>query len=364
MPSRPARRVRWRPPAVLLDAAVAVLTVAALWIPAGGMHYAERPALLLLPLIAIVGTLLRRRWPRWAIALALGASLGATGLGLSADPGVLAAYALYPLAQTRARRVFPPAAAVAIGLSLLGVLLLSAGPGAERARDVLLASLALSASWALGACLRAELERSRSDASAAERARLARDVHDVLSQSLGTIGVRAGVAAHVTTLDDAALRGELRAIEESARTATHQLRELLSAVRADDDIPPAPLDARLAEAARLGSDAGLPTSLTLSAPLPDSAVLHSTIDRVAREAVVNAVRHARATACAITVTSDDDAVVLRVHNDGAVAATAEEGHGLRGCRERVALLGGSFTAGPGEAGGWDVLARIPHRRTA
>ena len=301
------------------------------------------------------------------------ATTSAWMLGVTADPFVLTAVALFVVAERQGSQRFPwwmlgaggGVAVAALGLSAEGV--------ENRFRGMLLGALVLGASWFLGVRTRQVHEEAAARSRAEERLRLARDVHDVLSHSLGTIGMRAGIAAHVPTFGEAELRAVLREVEEGARSSLAELKGVLQRERAGGEELSAPflsaqslaaqslsaqslsaqsLCAALADIARSAERADVRTRLDLTGDLDElPAAVRTTVYRLVQEAVTNAVRHASATSLVITARAAADRVHLEVRDDGRGAAPGfREGHGLTGMRERVALLGGTLqleTAAPG-----------------
>lgn len=249
------------------------------------------------------------------------------------------------------------------------LLIASLGLDAEgvegRFRGLLLSAVVLSASWVLGVRTRQVRVEVAARSRAEERLRLARDVHDVLSHSLGTIGVQAGVAAHVSSLSEDDLRVLLRDIEGDARESLKELKELLQRERAGDaDADWAPsslrLTALLEDIGQSAERAGLRTRLDIAA-LVDAlpAAAGSTVHRVVQEAVTNAIRHASASSLVIAVRVSDDGVNVEVRDDGHGAPDGlREGYGLTGMRERIALAGGTLSVAA-TARGFSVAATLP-----
>jgi signal transduction histidine kinase len=250
---------------------------------------------------------------------------------------------------------------------------------------------ALFASWAAGAVLlggsvlsrraeRAALEeRARHLAEtrdeearrrvAEERVRIARDLHDSVAHTLASISVQAGVGAHV--LDDRPddARAALVAIKHTSRDALTELRSTLGMLRSDDMAtlePRAGLD-RLPSLVETSRAAGLPVDLRTEGEaraLPPD--LDAAAFRIVQESLTNVIRHAGAARATVAVRHGDDRLEIEVTDDGhgpvdgnEVVGSAGGGHGLAGMRERVALLGGEFDAGPRPSGGYRVLARLP-----
>ena len=211
---------------------------------------------------------------------------------------------------------------------------------------------------------RAEREQELRDEQAriGERARIAREMHDVLAHKVSLIALHAG-ALEVNT-EDARVRDSAALIRTTAAQAMTDLREVLGVLRAggelDEDLRPHDEDVeRVVEASRA---AGVRVTLTVDAPpLPDA--LGRTVHRVVQEALTNVHKHARGAATTVAITGDaTGGVTIEVTNQRPVAAGSllpGAGAGLAGLRERVALVGGTLDAGPTAAGGWRVAAWLP-----
>ncbi|HZF91540.1 sensor histidine kinase [Streptomyces sp.] len=206
-------------------------------------------------------------------------------------------------------------------------------------------------------------------AVAAERRRIARELHDIVAHHITTMQLMAGGARSVLARDPEAAREALVTLEGAGRMALREMRQLLDVLRAGDEAdeePTAPqpgvadLDRVVAEARR----AGLPTVLEVRGedrPLPPSLGL--TVFRIVQEALTNARRHAGSGARAVVrLTYAPDGLVVDVADDGRGADagfTDGAGYGLIGMRERVMLHGGALRAGPLDEGGFHVSARLP-----
>jgi len=210
-----------------------------------------------------------------------------------------------------------------------------------------------------------ELERARV-AWAAERGRIAREMHDVVAHGMSVVHMRATSARYrIEGLDERAA-AEFDGIAEQARDALREMRGLLGVLRDEDGVLTAPqpdLDAlpSLIEATRA---AGTTIDATLDPvePAPPAPV-QLALYRVAQESLSNAVRHARGADVTVTLRRTGDEILLRVANGpGAAALPPSEsgGHGLRGMRERLTSVSGSLAHGPDENGGYVVEARVPH----
>ena len=213
----------------------------------------------------------------------------------------------------------------------------------------------------------AQVEGARR-AVADERLRIAQELHDVLAHSLGVIALQAGVGAHVIDADPIEAKASLVAVAQRSRTALTDVRRILGALRdhADDaGYHPAPgLDAVGDLAAELTA-AGLPVEVHVEGDrnrIP--AALDLTAYRLVQESLTNVVKHAGPAHAQVTVRYQLGAVTIEVVDDGHPAAVGDDrakpGHGQLGMRERVAVFGGSITAGARAGGGYRVAARLPY----
>ena len=214
------------------------------------------------------------------------------------------------------------------------------------------------------------LEEERRLAEAAvqeERARIARELHDVVAHSVSVVAVQAGAAQAVLDSDPDRAREPLGAIESSARDALVEMRRLLGVLRTAEEEPslaPQPGLADLPAVAARVTAAGLPVELSVEgepAPLPAGVDLAAL--RIVQEALTNSLRHARASCARVTVCHRPAAVELTVADDGGGGPTGRPGgHGIVGMRERVALYGGELSVGPGDTGGYVVHAVLPREQ--
>ena len=203
-----------------------------------------------------------------------------------------------------------------------------------------------------------------------ERARLARDLHDVVAHSMSIVHMQALSAPfRLEGLSEEATQ-EFTEIARSARSALGEMRQLLGALRPDDataELAPQPQVADVAGLAELLERAGTTVGVHVDAGIhAASPVAQLTMYRVVQEALSNVVRHAPGASARVTLTSGPDHALVVVENTtarlagpAAKAPVDPGGQGLRGMRERVELLGGSVTYGPTPDGGFVVEARIP-----
>ena len=210
-----------------------------------------------------------------------------------------------------------------------------------------------------------ERELTSAQAVALDRVRIARELHDVVAHHVSVMGVQAGAARTVFEHDPAQAKQMLGAVEESARSAITELRQLLETLRDHDggDVPstlsPAEIPA-LVEASRA---AGLPTEYTVvGSPVAVPGLIGVTLYRIAQEALTNVRRHAGAHITAdVRLRYDDDTVELEVTNTGRMVAQPRPGLGTLGMRERTIAAGGVIEIGPREKGGFRVRASFPLR---
>ena len=214
---------------------------------------------------------------------------------------------------------------------------------------------------------RARDERARA-AVAEERARMARELHDILAHTLSTMVLQAGAARQVLRSDPATVEELLLSIERTGREALGEVRRLLGLLRANDDaggLGPQPTLASIDGLIEETSKAGLPVDLRVEGePVALSAGLDLSAYRIVQEALTNALKHAGPARAQVVIRYGDHDLELAISDDGAGARAGPAdgqagGHGLLGVQERVALLGGSMTAGPREGGGYALRARLP-----
>ncbi|MGN6172196.1 MAG: sensor histidine kinase [Streptosporangiaceae bacterium] len=215
---------------------------------------------------------------------------------------------------------------------------------------------------------RAEVERARR-AVLEERTRIARELHDVVAHHMSLIAVRAETAPYRLTGLPESARAEFGSLSEVAREALAEMRRLLGVLRDDQpaDLAPQPELADLPSLVDTARQAGL--SVDLSVPTGLERVPSGVgvcAYRIVQESLSNASLHAPGAAVSVSVGHGQGAVTLRGANGPGAApdpAVHEHehgpGHGLTGMRERVALLGGSLSAGPSPDGGFVVSAMLP-----
>jgi signal transduction histidine kinase len=214
-----------------------------------------------------------------------------------------------------------------------------------------------------------EAERTRDETARRkameERLRIARELHDSLTHSISVIQVQAGVASHLARKRGEDVPQALLAIQEAGADAARELRTTLSVLRSEDDGDSsglAQLDGLVARA----EGAGLPVKVTVTGA---ERALPSEVDqaayRIVQEALTNVSRHAGEACASVQLRYTTETFSVQVDDDGAGTTNGAglrptgTGLGLIGMRERVTALGGRLRAGPGDGGGFQVLAEFP-----
>jgi signal transduction histidine kinase len=241
--------------------------------------------------------------------------------------------------------------------------------------------LSAAAAWLLVVLTAAELGRARLErgqrerrarAEAAsrlateERLRIARELHDVLAHHVSLINVQAGTALHLLDSQPGVARDALTAIKASSKEVLVELRGMLGMLRGvDEQAPrtPTPGLAGLDELVERIRSVGIPVDVRRAGtPRPLAAAVDTAAFRIAQEALTNVHRHSGAANATVSLTFTPDGVTVQVDDDGTGAGAADQGatgSGLAGMRERVAALGGRFSAGDRPEGGFRVRADLP-----
>jgi len=199
----------------------------------------------------------------------------------------------------------------------------------------------------------------------AERARIASELHDVVTHNVSVMVVQAGAARKVLASSPGDAEEALLAVEAGGRTALAELRSLLGLLSPDGDgqgqaaLRPQPGLAELSALIGRVSAAGLPVRLRVSGeprPLPPGADLAAY--RVVQEALTNVLRHAGESAVSVLIAWGEH-LVITVSDDGTRSSGGPPGRGLLGLRERLSIYGGELDAGPRPGGGWQLRAVMP-----
>jgi signal transduction histidine kinase len=240
--------------------------------------------------------------------------------------------------------------------------------------DIGFGTLFVGTPWAAGVAIRLRRERERTlvveseQAIARERARIARELHDVVSHAISVTVLQARGGRAMIGRDEEAVRDALDAIEQTNTAALSDMRRLLAVLRDTDSdagdgrAAPQPSLANLDRLVEQVRRAGLPIELSITGepgPVPPGVDLSAY--RIVQESLTNVMKHSGGGATAtVTIAYSADDLRVTVTDDGRGAATPNgSGHGLAGIRERVAVIGGTVVAEPAAAGGFEVRARLP-----
>lgn len=252
-------------------------------------------------------------------------------------------------------------------------LLLSAAPGGVLWPHVAQAALILGVVWALGETTRrwarrVETAAVRSErAVAAERVRIARELHDIVAHHLSVISLQAGAAEYVLDVDPAAARNAIVTVGGASRDALLDMRRLLNVLRVDQhgepDLRPQPGLAQLDELVERTRSAGLPVVVTVTgSPRALPAGVDLCAYRVAQESLTNVLKHAGPARARVDLRYQERTIELAITDDGSKRPPyrgSPDSYGISGMRERADLYGGVLTAGPNPAGGFAVILRLP-----
>jgi signal transduction histidine kinase len=224
----------------------------------------------------------------------------------------------------------------------------------------------VEADEAKGRAARAEREREERARSAVteERARIARELHDVVGHSVSVMTVQASAVRRLLRPEQQREREALLIVEQTGREALAEMRRMVGVLRRPEEAPalaPQPSLEHLGKLVEQAREAGLPVDLRVEGePLPLPAGVDLTAYRLVQEGLTNALKHARAERAQVLVRYSDGDIEVTVSDDGQGAGSGDGGgHGLVGMRERVAVYGGELEAGPRPEGGYRLRAKLP-----
>ncbi|MER5320690.1 sensor histidine kinase [Streptosporangium roseum] len=206
------------------------------------------------------------------------------------------------------------------------------------------------------------LETLREQAAMAERARIAREMHDIVAHSVSMIAVQAETAPYTLGDLDDRVKQEFAEIATSARTTLTEMRRLLGVLRADITTAPetAPQPGLAVLPELVERHEGVVDLDIVGEPVPVPQAVDVSAYRIVQEALTNARVHAPGARVSIELTYRPSLLVLRITDDGpGPSGDTPNGHGLVGMRERALALGGWFNAGPGPGGGFLIQAGLP-----
>ena len=395
MPLMDRRDLALRLRRVALDwlAPIAILVIGIVGV-SGHPHSVQYPGApirhLAFLVVSVAALGVRRRAPLLAPCLVIVVMTWWTSLWPAGTQGpfegfVLLVGAAYCLGSIRDRRKLAIGAGVLLAWFVLG---LTVGLVGGRVGDVAPIAVWLPVGFGVGylisrrteqaheareatRVLAAEQERQTTRAIEDERARIARELHDVVAHGLSVIVVQAVAerrSLHGPKVDEASIEAALSSIEKTGRDALVDLRRLLGLLRRTDDpmaLRPQPGLGQLDELVSSVREAGLQVDVEFSgdrSELPPG--LDLTAYRIVQEALTNVLKHADAHCVRVGIAFQRTHLDLEVSDDGSPGARggiagAGPGHGLIGMRERVNVFGGTVTAGATAGGGWTVHARLP-----
>lgn len=344
----------------------------------------HRPLLAMIGLLATVPIAFRCAYPLAAYLVTWLAVFGIVQLTPQFDDQsvifvLVFVFALYSFgANARGRQAW--AAAVLIPFAITAFVTDDGDP--FHWGDIVFASLIIGGPWAAGLTIRlrrqsersltlraVELERDQEAharaAVADERARIARELHDVVAHAISVVVVQSRGGRKVLDRDPEAARTAFDSIERTGEQALGEMRRLLGMLRDDDGQSRAPQPSleRLETLADEMRAAGLPVELEVEGTpngIPPGVDVSGY--RIVQEALTNVLKHAGPTVAHVGVRFSPDAVAIDVVDDGRGAVTGPgTGNGLLGIKERVAVVGGEVDAGPRPDGGFAIHARLPYR---
>jgi signal transduction histidine kinase len=321
----------------------------------------------LLAVVIVAPILTHRRFPRASVAVCLSAvAIYAAGRYV-AYPGYVIFVLTFDIALHSDEQVSVPtlfASGVVLGVAV----------DLQPAEVAVLATYIASEVFVGGAWLAGwnfRRRRARWTELQARTERAERELHDVIAHSMSVIAVQSGVGNHVIDTQPAEARQALAAIEATSRAALTEMRRLLGVLRQEGEprgsLTPAPGLADLSSLATQVQDAGLQIWINVEGQrgsVPPGIDLSAY--RVIQEALTNVIKHAASAAATVTICYRDDSVTVEVANQAPAVPVAHvpaprtgAGHGIIGMRERVAVFGGEFAAGPRPGGGFQVRACFP-----
>jgi signal transduction histidine kinase len=367
----------------LIDSVPATILVLAGLAAVIGQHQLWQIPLVLGLTIPVV---VRRQYPLTAfvVALAVGAIQVIVNSLLPADLAiVLLLYTLAVYCPRRVSRYGLLACLIGSAAEVIRLVLIRPDPLSTAATGAVAFGGPLLIAWAWGDSIRnrrayyaaledraARLERERDAqaqvAAAAERARIARELHDVIAHNVSVMVVQADGAAYALDRSPEKARQALAAISSTGRQALAEMRQMLGVLRSADEEPdtgPQPGLDQLSELLEQTRASGLAVAFTVQGvPYPLAEGVALAAYRTVQESLTNVLKHGGPGARAdVVLRYCPDAVTLTISDDGQGAAAASDGagHGLIGMRERAAVHGGTLHAGPRPGGGYLVTARLP-----
>ncbi|MDX3228251.1 sensor histidine kinase [Streptomyces sp. ME19-01-6] len=380
--------------------AVLLFGFSLLWIVKAPMPSVPRAAAVPVVLALCAAVALRRRAPEKMLILVTGCGLAQLALNVEQNPADFAMLVVvYTVAAEGERWASRFALVAALAAPLLATL---RWPGADHpeggertwwgaAIATVFTTIPFVLAWVLGDSIRtrrayyaqleeraARLEKEREAqakvAVAAERARIARELHDVVAHNVSVMVVQADGAAYVMDAAPDQARQALETISGTGRQALAEMRRLLGVLRSgapsdDSDYVPQPDVDQIDDLVEQVRGAGLPVDFKIvGSPRPLPSGVELTAYRIVQEALTNTRKHGGPdVGASVRLTYFDDGLGLLVEDDGRGArqevyedgGADGQGHGLIGMRERVGMVGGTLDAGPRPGGGFRISALLP-----
>ncbi|MFJ9931093.1 sensor histidine kinase [Streptomyces misionensis] len=322
--------------------------------------------------------MVRRRWPAVCLALVTCGFALDQLRGYHSTAGTTLPVVLISAGSRLERRRRATALLLSAAYVPLAIALSRLGSGGETPTEFVTFYLVLALAWGAGAWLRStraaeaeRRERAAAQARTAERTRIARELHDVVTHHVTAMVVQAEAARYLTAAPER-LEQSLTAVSDTGRRAITDLRHLLELLNPDHGTgtgttepkePRTPAVGRVLTLVEQTRRAGQPVDFTEQGTPPASTGSADLVAyRVVQEALTNALKYAHGSRTSVQVRHSDREISVEVSTDGAGSSSAAAvggGRGLAGLRERVDVLGGDFHAGSSTDGGFTVRARIP-----
>jgi signal transduction histidine kinase len=345
----------------------------------GGIQFAVEVAAVVVMILIL---LLRRRAPfvvpattwLWSAALSFVDGRLIVGQAPVSISGMVAAVLLGNLREERQARI-------GLAVVVTSAACIVYNDPAHTVGNLIFIPVLFAVGWLIGFALRerqertevaeqraARAERERENAArvavAEERARIARELHDVVAHAVSVMVLQVGAVRHGMTDDHKEDREALQHVEQAGRTALAEMRRLLDAMRREDDQPELSPRPGLDRVRQLLDDvqaAGLDVRLDVEGdPVHLPAGLDLSAYRIIQEGLTNALKHANAKHACVKVAYGRDHLEVTVRDDGRSRTAPDAvGHGLIGIGERVKVFGGDMTVGPVDGGGFALRARLP-----
>ena len=333
-------------------------------------------------LAIVLPLFIRRRFP-FGAPVSVGAAIGASSFvdghliprGLITTLAGISAFVLMGALRDRTQST----AGLAFGIGITAIVAHNDPNGGID--NFVFTSLVFTIAWTIGflvsrkfheaeiareRALKAEQEREVRARLAVsdERARIARELHDVVGHSVSVMTVQASAARRLLRPHQEKEREALLVVEQTGREALAEMRRMVGVLRRPEEAPalaPQPSLEQIERLVEQTREAGLPVDLRIEGePVPLPAGLDLTAYRLVQEGLTNTLKHAQAQRAEVVVRYDEGYVELTVSDDGQGGGNGGgSGHGLVGMRERVSVYGGELEAGPRAGGGFRLRARLP-----